>query len=161
MLEKVLDTQEPLLTSVSDDDDSLTALFRAADIDVDQRIDLLTQQLTHLEEFRSAGTKGKHARTLAQECAAYSHKPWACPLLRELRKATNTASARGAAKEAEAAAKRRGSVHAGGGGTRGAFDAVLAQSSPSRWRRRRRRPEVHVCVVLVRSLKHTLRKKNA
>ena len=94
-------------------------------------------------------TKGKHSRTLAQECAAYSHKPWACPLLRELRKATNTASARGAAKEAEIAAKRRGSFHAGGGdrdgdggGTRGAFDAVLAQSSPSRWRRRRRRPEV-------------------
>ena len=40
MLEKVLDTQEPLLTSVSDDDDSLTPLLRAADIDVDQRIDL-------------------------------------------------------------------------------------------------------------------------
>ena len=153
---------KPRLTTVSDDDASLTTLFRAADIDTDQRLDLnewllLTHQLTHFKSL----TKDKHSLTLAQECAAYSHKPWACPLLRELRKTTDTIAADEAARAKEAAARRVGSVHGGldgdgvGDGAQGAFDAVLAQfakppkppkqlltAQERRWRRARRRQQL-------------------
>ena len=154
---------KPRLTTIADDDASLTALFRAADIDADQRLDLnewllLTHQLTHFKSL----TKDKHSLTLAQECAAYAHKPWACPLLRELRKTTDTIAADEAARARAAAARRRGShVHGGldgdgeGDGASGAFDSILAQfarppkppkqlltAQERRWRRARNKQQL-------------------